>query len=122
MAAVLKTAMGLHPSWVRIPRPPPHHALRHSAVRQCRHSASDNGQLGSIHGGATIDTRRVAKHLIDLDEAALDAARAELGTATIKDTVNEALRRASRDRARDVVLGLDVIVASDLGDRDDAWR
>jgi Arc/MetJ family transcription regulator len=64
----------------------------------------------------------VAKHLIDLDEAALDAARAERGTATIKDTVNEALRRASRDRARDVVLGLDVIVASDLGDRDDAWR
>jgi Arc/MetJ family transcription regulator len=32
----------------------------------------------------------VAKHLIDLDEEMLGAARAELGTKTIRDTVNEA--------------------------------
>jgi Arc/MetJ family transcription regulator len=44
----------------------------------------------------------VAKHLIDLDEEALNAARAELGTATIKDTVNEALQRATQDRGRKV--------------------
>lgn len=31
----------------------------------------------------------MAKHLIDLDEQAFGAARAELGTDTIKDTVNE---------------------------------
>lgn len=34
----------------------------------------------------------MGKHLIDLDEDRLGAARAELGTTTIKDTVNEALR------------------------------
>ena len=41
--------------------------------------------------------------IIDIDDALLDAARAELGTATKKDTVNEALRyvaeRNSRSRA-----------------------
>ena len=35
----------------------------------------------------------VAKHLVDIDETALAAAQAELGTATMKETVNEALRR-----------------------------
>ena len=42
----------------------------------------------------------MAKHLIDLDEDRLAAARVELGTATMKDTVNEALRRVSTDRER----------------------
>jgi Arc/MetJ family transcription regulator len=37
----------------------------------------------------------VSKHLIDVDDQALSAARAELGTTTINDTVNEALRRAT---------------------------
>ncbi len=36
------------------------------------------------------DTRDVAKHLIDVDEARLAAARTELGTTTLKDAVNEA--------------------------------
>ncbi len=35
------------------------------------------------------------KHLVDLDEDALGSARAALGTGTIKDTVNTALRRAA---------------------------
>jgi Arc/MetJ family transcription regulator len=64
----------------------------------------------------------VAKHLIDVDEAALGAARAELGTRTIKDTVNEALRLASVDRERRVAAHLDVLAASVLDDREDAWR
>jgi len=34
----------------------------------------------------------IAEHLIDVNEESLHAARAELGTRTIKDTVNEALR------------------------------
>jgi len=34
----------------------------------------------------------MTKRLIDVDDDALDAARAQLGTRTIKDTVNEALR------------------------------
>ncbi len=64
----------------------------------------------------------VGKHLIDLDEDKLRAARAELGTTTIKATVNEALCRASRDRERRVGYALDVLVRADLADRADAWR
>lgn len=64
----------------------------------------------------------VAKHLIDLDESALGAARAELGTTTIKETVNEALRRATPLRERQVAAALDVLADADLDDRSDAWR
>ena len=64
----------------------------------------------------------MTKHLVDLDEAALSAARSELGTSTIKDTVNEALRRASNDRSRRVLAALDVLADADLCDREDAWR
>lgn len=67
-------------------------------------------------------TADVAKHLVDLDEEALGAARAELGTATIKDTVNEALRRATSQRARLVAAALDRLATAELPDRDDAWR
>ncbi len=64
----------------------------------------------------------MGKHLIDLDERALSAARSELGTTTIKDTVNEALRRATAQREREVAAALDVLAGAELGDRDDAWR
>jgi Arc/MetJ family transcription regulator len=64
----------------------------------------------------------MAKHLIDLDEAALGAARAELGTTTIKDTVNEALRLASAERQDSVRRALDVLAGARLDDRADAWR
>ena len=64
----------------------------------------------------------MAKHLIDLDEEALHAARAELGTATIKETVNEALRRATQDRGRSVTEALDILANVDLDDRVKAWR
>ena len=64
----------------------------------------------------------MAKHLIDLDEERLGAARAELGTTTIKDTVNEALRLATSDRQRRITAALDVLGDSELADRADAWR
>ncbi len=64
----------------------------------------------------------MSKHLIDLDEDALSAARAELGTVTIKDTVNQALRLASEQRRPRVSAALDTLGAADLRDRDDAWR
>jgi Arc/MetJ family transcription regulator len=66
--------------------------------------------------------RPVAKHLIDLDEERLGAARAELGTTTIKDTVNEALRLATTQRKRRIAAALDRLGAADLDDRADAWR
>jgi len=64
----------------------------------------------------------VSKHLIDLDEAALSAARAELGTVTIKDTVNEALRRATDERPERVLAALDLLARAELDDRQRAWR
>jgi Arc/MetJ family transcription regulator len=64
----------------------------------------------------------VTKHLIDVDEDALGSARAELGTATIKDTVNEALRLATSGRERRVTAALDALASADLDDRTAAWR
>jgi Arc/MetJ family transcription regulator len=64
----------------------------------------------------------VTKRLIDVDDDALDAARAQLGTATIKDTVNEALRRAARLRSAELVGALTVLADADLDDRSEAWR
>ena len=64
----------------------------------------------------------VAKHLIEIDEEALRRARAQLGTKTIKDTVNEALRWVTGDHDLRVVAALDVLDKADLADRADAWR
>jgi Arc/MetJ family transcription regulator len=64
----------------------------------------------------------VTKRLIDVDDAALDAARAQLGTRTIKDTVNEALRRAARQRKAELTSALTVLADVDLDDRSAAWR
>ncbi|MGH9006154.1 MAG: hypothetical protein ACRDV6_00310 [Acidimicrobiales bacterium] len=64
----------------------------------------------------------MAKHLVDLDEEMLDSARAELRTTTIKDTVNEALSRATSCRERSVATALDVLAHAHLADRADAWR
>ena len=64
----------------------------------------------------------MSKHLIDVDDEALGAARAELGTSTIKDTVNEALRRATSARAQRIREAFDVLAAVDVGDREEAWR
>jgi Arc/MetJ family transcription regulator len=64
----------------------------------------------------------MAKHLVDLDETALSAARVELGTTTIKDTINEALRRSTTQRERRVATALDLLAETSLDDRGDAWR
>jgi Arc/MetJ family transcription regulator len=64
----------------------------------------------------------MAKRLVDIDEKALAAARAELGTKTLKDTVNEALRRAAPARDRRVAKALDTLAKAKLRDRAAAWR
>ena len=64
----------------------------------------------------------MAKHLVDLDEQALRAARAELGTTTIKETVNEALRRATTHRTARVAEAFDILASIQLDDRSEAWR
>jgi Arc/MetJ family transcription regulator len=64
----------------------------------------------------------VTKHLVDIDDDTLGAARAELGTATLRDTVNEALRLAASSRDQRVSRALDALAGADLGDREAAWR
>ncbi len=64
----------------------------------------------------------MTKRLVDIDEQALAAARVRLGTHTIKDTVNEALRRAAENRKAAVKNSLDVLARTDLADREEAWR
>lgn len=64
----------------------------------------------------------MTKHLVDIDDTTLDAARAELGTTTLKDTVNESLRLAAATRDQRVTRALDVLAGADLEDRGDAWR
>lgn len=66
------------------------------------------------------------KHLVDIDEDALEQARVALGTRTIKDTVNTALLRAAEIDDRPLRLGaaLDRLAEIDLSDDDRraAWR
>lgn len=64
----------------------------------------------------------MAKHLVDIDEDVLRAARDELGTRTIKETVNTALRRVSADHRAHAKRRLDVLARADLAGREQAWR
>jgi Arc/MetJ family transcription regulator len=64
----------------------------------------------------------VAKHLVDIDEDALRAARAKLGTETIKETVNRALRQAGGGERARVRRSLDRLAHAQLAAREDAWR
>ncbi len=64
----------------------------------------------------------MVKRLVDIDDGALSAAQAELGTETIKDTVNEALRLAAKDRPERVRKSLEMIASIDPIDRDELWR
>jgi Arc/MetJ family transcription regulator len=64
----------------------------------------------------------MVKHLVDIDETALAAAQAELGTATMKETVNEALRRVGAGRNLRVIEALDHLGRRELPPREEAWR
>lgn len=64
----------------------------------------------------------MTKRLIDVDDDALEGARAQLGTRTIKDTVNQALRVAARQRSAQLAGALSVLADAELDDRSAAWR
>lgn len=64
----------------------------------------------------------MTKHLVEIDERALSVARAELGTKTIKDTVNTALRRVGTRRDHRVDAALETLAAAELKSRESAWR
>ncbi len=63
----------------------------------------------------------MTKHLVEIDERALRAARAELGTETIKETVNKALRCAAGSEAEAVRKALKTLGRANLARREDAW-
>lgn len=66
------------------------------------------------------------KHLVDLDEEALAAARVALGTRTIKDTVNAALIASAAQSRRSEIISeaLTTLASVDFTDEDRAraWR
>ncbi len=64
----------------------------------------------------------MSKRLIDIDESSLEAAQAELGTPTIKATVNEALRLAGGRRKESVQFAFQTLADASLLDRETAWR
>jgi Arc/MetJ family transcription regulator len=64
----------------------------------------------------------MSKHLVDIDEEALLAARARFGSKTIKETVNSALRQAGDERQQAVKRRLDLLAGADLSAREQAWR
>lgn len=64
----------------------------------------------------------MTKRLIDVDDDALAAARTQLGTRTIKDTVNQALRHAVTARRAALDDALDVLAGYEPLDRSQAWR
>jgi Arc/MetJ family transcription regulator len=64
----------------------------------------------------------MTRRLVEIDDNLLAAARAELGGATIKETVNEALQRIAGSRRETVTHSLDVLAHGTFVDRSDAWR
>lgn len=64
----------------------------------------------------------MSKHLVDIDEEALQAARARLGSTTIKETVNRALRQTGDEQREAVQRRLDLLAQADLPAREQAWR
>jgi Arc/MetJ family transcription regulator len=64
----------------------------------------------------------MSKHLVDIDEEALRAARARLGSETIKETVNRALRQAGDQQREAVKRRLDLLARAELDPREQAWR
>jgi Arc/MetJ family transcription regulator len=64
----------------------------------------------------------MTKRLVDIDDAALAAAQAQLGTVSMKDTVNEALRTVALSRQRQVRDALSRLGSQSVFRREDAWR
>lgn len=102
-----------------------HRSLRYQSTKPCPVALSVllPGEVVIVYTNCTSYILwDMAKHLIDIDEQALKAARAELGTRTIRDTVNESLSRAAGRRSAEVTRCLDRLARLKLDDRGDAWR
>ncbi len=64
------------------------------------------------------------KHIVDIDEDALEAARRTLGTSSIKETVNVALQQIGRrpPTAEEIDAAFEVLGAVPDNVREQAWR
>lgn len=60
--------------------------------------------------------------MIDIDDEALEAACRELGTSTVSDTVNAALRVIASNGATPIQGALGELAAQEYPPRSDAWR
>lgn len=85
-----------------------------SCCKQC--PRSDIWSRSRIYSGG------MGKHLVDIDEKAMSAARAEIATATIEETVNSALHLAASGRDTRVAGALDVLADAEYQERSQAWR
>lgn len=85
-------------------------------------TASRGVRPAYIRSRSAYILRGVTKRLVDLDDDALAAARAHLGTSTIKDTVNEALRQAAAARQGELRQALEILAELELDDRAASWR
>lgn len=81
---------------------------------------SSSARIYSDSSGRYLEC--MAKHLVDIDEQALEMARTELGTTTIKNTVNAALHHATSQREQRVAAALDLLAGAPPEDRAEAWR
>ena len=64
----------------------------------------------------------MTKRLVEIDDSLLEQARAELQVDTIKDTVNEALRRVVEERKIRFDRAFEVFATFEPFQREDAWR
>ena len=64
----------------------------------------------------------MTKRLVEIDDDTLSAAQAELGTDTIKDTVNTALERVARLQREKLQRSFEIATEIELEDRSAAWR
>lgn len=63
----------------------------------------------------------MTKRLINIDDQTLRAAQARLGTSTMTDTVNEALRRVGGADSADFDAAVAALTSVELVDRTEAW-
>ena len=93
-----------------------------AAVEGLKSKRFSSLELTQAHVQAIEAARGLNAFVLETPDKALDMARAELGTTTIKDTVNAALRRATTQRERRVAAALDLLAAAPPEDRAEAWR
>src|SRR5439155_17186075 len=78
--------------------PPPHFQLLAASAERRRNP--DVNQPAATQQPTKQTDRAMTKRLVDIDDDVLDAARAALGTRTLKETVNGALEAATALAAR----------------------